>query len=52
MKTIEEYGKQLAKSNAIIKKYDHDTENESPEFLKQKKKKHLMNLFTTDMIKY
>ena len=38
MKTIEEYGKQLAKSIAIIKKYDHDTENESPAFLKQKKK--------------
>ena len=27
MKTIVEHGKQLVKSNAIIKKYDHDTEN-------------------------
>ena len=51
MKTIVEHGKQLVKSNAIIKKNDHDTENESPQFLK-KKKKHLMNLFTTGMIKY
>ena len=51
MKTIVEHGKQLVKSNAIIKKYDHDTENERKKY-KKKKKKHLMNLFTTGMIKY
>ena len=33
---IEEHEKQLAESNSLIKKYDYDTEKDSPTLLKQK----------------
>ena len=36
MKTIEEHRKQLAESNALIRKFDYDAENDSPKILKQK----------------
>ena len=32
----EEHGKQLVQSNALIKKYDYDTEEDSPTLLKQR----------------
>ena len=34
IKANEEHGKQLAGSNALFKKYDYDTEKDSPSFLK------------------
>ena len=36
IKAIEEHRKQLAESNALIKKYDFDTEKHRPTLLKQK----------------
>ena len=36
IKAIEELGKQLVEINALIKKYDFDTEKDSSSFLKQK----------------
>ena len=36
VKAIQEDGKQLLESNSIIKKYDYDTEKDSPGFLKPK----------------
>ena len=36
IKAIQEDGKQLLESNSIIKKYDYDTEKDSPGFLKPK----------------
>ena len=38
MKEIEEHGKQLTESNALLKKYDSDTKKDSPSFIKQNKK--------------
>ena len=50
MKTLEEHRKQLVESNALIRKYEYDTENDSPEIIRQKK--YLINLLMKDTMKY
>ena len=37
IKATEEHGKQLAESNVLLKRYDYDNEEDSPDVLKQKK---------------
>ena len=49
IKAAEEHGKQIFESNAIIKKYDYDTEKDSPELLRQKE---IVNLSMKGMMKY
>ena len=43
IKATEEHGEQLAESNVLLKRYDYDNEEDSPDVLKQKKTNELID---------